>query len=225
MSIKQITCEDFNPLHINYLLVYQNGISSHFHALLNVTHQVKKAEYFRATVRIWNPANHLSKSLLSTSAIFFSEQYNNLYKFNDLPKDEFKKISIKIFHDWYCYKLRQQSKRYKKHIQYKLKDFTNSYEHSTIIKMEEIMDNKSIYNLVSEYIEYHATERERFIYRTMIGLDDIVYDDLYKYVLNYPGKVVTRQTFHSHKRNLIHKFKGLTLRASPPQPVRLAANA
>ena len=213
---KDITCSDFQSGHIDYLLVYNNGIASYFHALLNVTKQIKKAEYFRSTVRVWNPADQLQHSFLSTSAAFFAEQTKQLYKFNHLDIIEFKKISIKIFHDWYAYKLRKQSKRYKKHIQYKLKDFTNSYEHSTIYNMEELMDNKTIYYLVSDFIEYHATERERFIYRTIIGLDDIVYDDLYKYVLNYPGKVVTRQTFHSHKRNLIHKFKGLTLKAATP---------
>jgi len=85
------------------------------------------------------------------------------------------------------------------------------------------MTNKSIYQLISDFCEYHATERERFIFRTMTGLDDIVYDEDYRYVLNYPGRVVTRQTFHAHKRKLIHKFKGLALKASAPTPIAFDA--
>jgi len=208
---------------IHFLLTDRNGIASYFHALLCMTHQTKKAEYFRDTCRVWNPSDKLERSILSTSAAFYSEEQRALTKFIDLPLEQFKPLSIKIFRDWYSYKLRKQSKVYKRTIQYKLKDFTNSLTYSTIDNMEDLMTNKSIYQLISDFCEYHATERERFIFRTMTGLDDIVYDEDYRYVLNYPGRVVTRQTFHAHKRKLIHKFKGLTLKASAPTPIAFDA--
>lgn len=81
------------------------------------------------------------------------------------------------------------------------------------------MPNKTIHELIADFLEYNATERERFIYRTMVGLDEIVYDDDYRYCLNYPGgKVVTRQTFGTHRQKLKHKIKGMTLHADPPRP-------
>lgn len=79
----------------------------------------------------------------------------------------------------------------------------------------------SIYELISQYINFHASERERFIYHVMVGLEEIIYDDDYKYVLNYPEKRVTRQTYIAHKKKLTHTIKGLTLKASPaPPPVQ-----
>lgn len=83
------------------------------------------------------------------------------------------------------------------------------------------MNHKSIYELIGDFIENHATERERFIYRSMVGLDDLVYDDDYRYVLNYPYKSVTRQTFAAHKRKLMHSLKGLTLKATSPKSVKM----
>lgn len=83
------------------------------------------------------------------------------------------------------------------------------------------MNHKSIYELIGDFIENHATERERFIYRTMVGLDEIVYDDNYRNVLNYPYKSVTRQTLASHKRKLMHELRGLTLKATSPKSVKL----
>tara|TARA_A100001011_G_scaffold246069_1_gene254284 strand:- start:4463 stop:4714 length:252 start_codon:yes stop_codon:yes gene_type:complete len=75
---------------------------------------------------------------------------------------------------------------------------------------------KSIHTAIADFCEYHATDQELFIYNTMIGLENVNYDDEYKYVLNYPGKkpTVTRQTFHSHKRKLITKLKTLHERVS-----------
>jgi len=81
------------------------------------------------------------------------------------------------------------------------------------------MQNKTIHELIADFLEYNATERERFIYRTMVGLDEIVYDDDYRYILNYPGgKVLTRQTFGKHREKLRWKIKGMTLHADPPRP-------
>lgn len=76
----------------------------------------------------------------------------------------------------------------------------------------------SIYELIAQYINFHATERERFIYHCLVGLEEVVYDDEYRYVLNYPEKRVTRQTYIAHKKKLIHVIKGLTLKASPAPP-------
>jgi len=204
----------------SYLLTYNNGIASYFHALLCMTGQTKKAEYFRDTVKVWNPASTLDRSFMSTSAAFYIDEQTAITKYSDLPYQEFKPLMVKIFHDWYTYQLRKQSKRYKKHIQYKLKDFTNNTNYSTIDlqPLEDIMSNNSIYKLIADFMDFHATERERFIFRCMVGLDELVYDDEYRYVLNYPGKRITRQTYINHKKKLIHKFKGLTLRADVPQP-------
>jgi len=78
---------------------------------------------------------------------------------------------------------------------------------------------KSIHTAIADFCEYHATDQELFIFNTMIGLENINYDEEYKYVLNYPGKkkTVTRQTFHSHKRKLIGKLKTLAERTSTPE--------
>ena len=77
----------------------------------------------------------------------------------------------------------------------------------------------TIYEHIAQYMELSATERERWLYRVMLGLEDVVYDEGYRHVLNYPGgRVVTRQTFSTHKKKLAHKFKGLTLHSDPPRP-------
>ena len=78
---------------------------------------------------------------------------------------------------------------------------------------------KTIYEHISDYLEHNATERERFIYRCMIGIEELVYDEGYRRVLNYPGgRVVTRQTFSTHRKKLAHKIQGMTLHSDPPRP-------
>ena len=77
----------------------------------------------------------------------------------------------------------------------------------------ETMKVKPVEVLIGEYIDNYATERERFIYFYLIGLKTIVYDEEYKYVLNYPGKVVARQTFIAHKKKFTKVLDGLLLKS------------
>ena len=77
----------------------------------------------------------------------------------------------------------------------------------------------TIYEHIAQYLEHNATERERWLYRVMIGIEDVVYDEGHRHVLNYPGgRVVTRQTYSTHKKKLSHKIHGFTLHSDPARP-------
>ena len=78
----------------------------------------------------------------------------------------------------------------------------------------EDLEPKCLWQLISDFIQYFATDREKFIYAAMIGATQIRYDTEHKYVLNYPGKPVTRQTYHKHKNYLVQVFRGLSLKAT-----------
>ena len=207
----------------NYLLTDNNGIANYYHTLLCFTKQHHKAQYFRDTIQVWNPANTLANSILATSSAFFADEYNSIVKHAAKPMDQYRPLMMKIFRDWYALQHRKQARQYNQCVIVPLGEHLNhdNMSYNNIIQLEEIMNHKSIYELIGDFIENHATERERFIYRSMVGLDDLVYDDDYRYVLNYPYKSVTRQTFAAHKRKLMHALRGLTLKATSPKSVKM----
>jgi hypothetical protein len=195
-----------------FLLTHKNGIANYFYLTLFKTGQTKKACYFRETIQIWNPADSLDRSLMATSAAFYCDEQKAIMKYADLPYDEFRPLMVKIFKDWYNYQLRKQSNRYKRNLQHKLKGFTDNHLCDKLeeISMEELMRQKSIFKLIADYVEHYADEREQFIYKAMIGLEDVVYDDAYRYVLNYPNKRITRQTYINHKKKFIQKLRSIS---------------
>jgi hypothetical protein len=85
----------------------------------------------------------------------------------------------------------------------------------------EELEPKPLWQLISDFITYFATEREQFIYACMIGATRVRYDRDHKYVLNYPGKPVTRQTYLRHKNFLINIFRGLSLKATNQPKVEM----
>ena len=216
--MKMITTEQ-----TNYLLTDNNGIANYYHTLLCFTKQHHKAQYFRDTIQVWNPTNTLANSILATSSAFFADEYKTIDKFASKPMDQYRPLMMKVFRDWYNLQHRKQARRYNQCVTVPLGEHLNhdNMSYNNIIQLEEIMNHKSIYELIGDFIENHATERERFIYRSMVGLDDLVYDDDYRYVLNYPYKSVTRQTFAAHKRKLMHALRGLTLKATSPKSVKM----
>jgi len=89
-------------------------------------------------------------------------------------------------------------------------------------KAEEIADTNDIdaiinktekedmYTVIANYLNTDATDAERFIYETVLGLTEVVWSDEKRTTTaNYPGGNVSLKTFYNHRAALLAKLKDL----------------
>jgi len=71
---------------------------------------------------------------------------------------------------------------------------------------ELMFETNDIIDVIKNYVDNFATEREKFIYLYSMDLIDLEWED--GRLVNYPEGSVTKKTFYLHRRDFLNKIKG-----------------
>lgn len=168
---------------------------------------------------------------------YLSRTITNLYEGTTRDTMEQKILSLSL--DWYLERKDSLNKNYKgelilsaqlktyysisflnwiydkqKKITVELYNMERAEDISITIDIESIikrMEKEEMYNVITNYIVKDATDAERFIYDTLLGLQEIKWSDTNRNTTsNYPGGMVSMKTFYNHRTILMEKLKTIT---------------
>ena len=183
--------------------IYQDrshGIAGFYIATLIKQNKIHQADYFRDSVNTWFGPGTRSEVLLMTSAQFAIDRHDQLSK---LDVDSINSYVMTIFRNWFINKVRdtKRQENYKKVVMNHCRDF-HQRSYTLEQEVDKMITEKQL-ELITTFVKTKNIQ-DKFIYKEMIGIEKLAYNEAKTHVLNFPLKdSLSRQGYYLRKR----KFK------------------